>query len=128
MDQGPNYFGAIADLAKDVGAVKAQVDERVTYKELMLQNTQQRGEIAAKMDKIEAHISSSMASSNDALNARLDALVERLDQLTQAQAAQLAYRPGGGGGRVTLGSIAGTLGAAAGVALYMLLRNLGIAP
>ncbi len=132
MGQGPNYFGALAELAKDVGATAAQVNERVTYKELMAQNTEQRREINMRMDKVESHLSDVLQNSANTigarmsnLDARLDALGQRLESLAQ-MAANNSSR-GNGSGKIVLGSITTTIGAAIGVGGYLLLRSFGVA-
>ncbi len=123
---GPNYFAAVADLAKDVGSVTAQVNERVTYKELMAQNTQQRGEISMRMDKVEENLSERVRQSVDALNLRLDALMDRMEAINQQQQQAHQNQSRGGGGKFAVGSIATTMGAAVGVAFYLFLRSMGV--
>lgn len=119
----PNYFAAVSDLARDVGGIEAQVNERVTYKELMAQNTQQRHEITSRIEKVEEHLSETMRQSVTTLEARIEAMSAQLTLLSQATAAR-----SNGGGRVALGSMTTTLGAAVGVGGYLLLRSFGVAP
>jgi hypothetical protein len=121
-----NLVGALAELAKDVGKVEAQVYERVTYKELMAQNTQQRGELTAKMDKMEDHLSENMKQSIDAVNLRLDSLMHRLESLSQQTVSITTTKAGGG--KVTFGSVVGGIGAAGGVTGYLVMRQFGIVP
>lgn len=123
--QGP--YGAIAELAKDVGAVSAQIGERVTYKELMTQNTEQRREITAKIDKVEEHLSETVRQSVDALSARIESLVARMEAYAQQQAT-LVTTQRGGSGKFAVGSIATLAGSAIGVGGYLLLRSFGVAP
>ena len=119
--QGPNYFGALAELAKDVGAISAQVVERVTYKELMAQNTEQRRELTAKLDKVEEHVTDNVTQSVAAINARLEALAQRLEVMSQ-QPVQVRGRGGG----FVMGSFTTTVGAAIGITGLILLRAFGI--
>jgi hypothetical protein len=125
MGQGPNYFAAVADLARDVGGVSAQINERVTYKELMAQNTQQRHEITNRIDKVEEHLSETVRQSVSAIETRMEGLTQRLEALATAVANSNPV-PGGGGSRVFMGSVATTVGAAVAVAAYLLLRAFGV--
>lgn len=146
MGQGPNYFGALAELAKDVGAAVAQINERVTYKELMTQNTEQRREISSKIDKVEERVLDTVRSSVIGLESRIDALTTRVtvtgdtSQQTMARLEALSskletltstlslQRGGFGGGKFAVGSIATLAGSAIGVGGYLLLRSFGVAP
>lgn len=128
MGQGPNYFGAVADLARDVGGISAQVNERVTYKELMAQNTQQRHEITSRIDKVEEHLSETVRQSVSAIETRMETLTQRLEALAQLVATSNARsntRPDGTG-KVAVGSIATAIGAAIGVGGYLVLRAFGV--
>ena len=92
----PNYFGAISDLAKDVGALGAQVEERVTYKELMAQNTDLRREILQKIDKtmsdmtrqIEASLRERDAKSVNSMLSDLEALRRDFRSTLEAETAR----------------------------------------
>ena len=128
MGQGPNYFGAVADLARDVGGIAAQVNERVTYKELMAQNTQQRHEITSRIDKVEEHLSETVRQSVSTIETRMETLTQRLEALAQLVATSNARsntRPDGTG-KVAVGSIATAIGAAIGVGGYLVLRAFGV--
>jgi len=140
MGQGhqPNYFAAVSDLARDVGGIEAQVNERVTYKELMAQNTQQRHEITSRIEKVEEHLSETMRQSVVTLETRIEAIAAQLSLLAQSTAAASAAASAAataaatsrnnGPGRVAIGSITTTLGAGLGVGGYLLLRSFGVAP
>jgi hypothetical protein len=125
----PNYFAAVADLARDVGGVSAQVNERVTYKELMAQNTQQRHEITSRIDKVESHLTGVVGQSVTTLEARIESLSTQINAMTVQISALNSVRPGGVNAKVAVvGSLATTVGAAIGLGGYMILRSFGVAP
>lgn len=127
--QGPNYFGAVADLARDVGGVSAQINERVTYKELMAQNTQQRHELGSRIDKFEEHISETVRASLSTLEARMESLSQRLETLaTVVTTSNLnsGTKNADGSKKVVVGSVTTIIGAALGIGGFLLLRSFGV--
>lgn len=153
MDGSANVFGAIAELAKDVGRVEAQAQGFVTYERLMNHSTENRKEITSKLDKSDEHQTENVRQLGNAIQAKMDALATQILALTnqvsvmqQAAVAQQSavqqnavaqqavtqavqqvapeVRKGGRG--VVLGSITATIGASLAVGVVVALKLLGV--
>lgn len=98
--KGDQVYKAITDLAHDIGKVTAQLDDRVTYKELMSSTTDMRREIIAKIERtasditrqIEANLRERDAKSVGSMLHDIDALRRDFKSMLEHETARAAER------------------------------------